>query len=133
MKFFSVFKKALRATCLWYTVISLCLLVVGLIAGNGQSYLDATSFLLLFPFGLAMALAGMLYRSGKLRRWARWLLHYAITLCALLVFVLLPHMNGAVSPVTVLLLCVLLSILYWILFLLIHIFQKRFRKILEED
>ncbi len=133
MKFFTIFKKALRSTCLWYTVISICLLMAGLFAGNGQSPLDVTSFLLLVPFGLAMAVAGMLYRSEKIPRWARWLSHYAITLLAFLTLVLLPHLGGTVSPVTVLLLCVLLSVLYWILFLLVHIFQKRFRKILEED
>ena len=133
MKFFSILKQWLRGTCLWYTVISLCLLVVGLVTGNGQSYLDATSFLLLVPFGFAMSAAGFLYRSKSVARWIRMLSHYAITLAAFLAFVLLPHLNGTVSPVSVLLLCVFLSVLYWLLFGIIHIFQKRFRKILEEN
>lgn len=132
MKFFSILKQWLRGTCLWYTVISLCLLVAGAMAGTGQTALDTTSFLLLFPFGFAMSAAGFLYRSKSVARWIRMLSHYAITLVAFLAFVLLPHLNGTVTPVTVLILCVLLSALYWILFLIIHIFQKRFRKILEE-
>ena len=133
MKFFSILKQLLRGMCRWYTAISLVLLVAGLAAGNGQSYLDATSFLLLFPFGLAMAGAGCLYRTQTVARWLRWLSHYAITLVAFFVFVLLPHLGGTVSPTSVLILCVLLTIVYWFLFLLVHIFQARIRRILEEN
>ena len=78
-----------------------------------------------------MSGAGMLY-SSKLPRWSRILSHYLISVIAFLLFMLLPA--GSVSSgVYVLLMLVLLTVIYWILFALVHIFSARWKRVVEED
>lgn len=133
MKTFSKIKQWLVGGCVWYAIISLVFLMIDLIISerNAAHVVSATSFLLIFPFGLSLSGAGMLYRS-KLPRWSRILSHYLISVIAFLLFMLLPA--GSVSSgVFVLLMLVLLSVIYWILFALVHIFAARWKRVVEED
>lgn len=133
MKLFAKIKQWFVGGCVWYAVISLTLLIIGLAISkaNATHGISSTSFLLIFPFGLSMSGAGMLYR-GKLPRWSRILLHYLISIVSFLVFMILPA-GRTFSSVFVLLMLVLLSIIYWILFALVHIFSMRWKRVLEED
>lgn len=129
---FSKIKKCFINGCVWYTVVSLMFLIINLaFSKNGASSISAKSFFLIFPFGLSMSGAGMLYRS-KLPRWSRILSHYLISIVSFLVFMLLPA-GSASSGVVILLMLVLLSVIYWILFALVHIFQIRWKRVLDED
>ena len=85
----------------------------------------------MFPFGLSMSGAGMIYR-GKLPRWSRILSHYLISIISFLLFMLLPA-GSLSSGVYVLLMLVLLTVIYWILFAIVHIFQVRWKRVMEED
>ena len=133
MKTFSKIKQWFVSGCVWYAVISLIFLIIDIALSNTKAthVISSTSFLLIFPFGLAMSGAGMLYRS-KLPRWSRILSHYVISVVSFLLFMLLPA--GSVSSgVYVLLMLVLLTVIYWILFALVHIFAKRWKRVVEED
>ena len=133
MKTFSKIKEWLVSGCVWYAVISLIFLIIDIALSNTKAthVISSTSFLLIFPFGLAMSGAGMLYRS-KLPRWSRILSHYLISVVSFLLFMLLPA-GSASSGVYVLLMLVLLTVIYWILFALVHIFAKRWKRVVEED
>ena len=133
MKTFTKIKQWLVGGCVWYAIISLIFLIIDLIisSNNATHVVSATSFLLMFPFGLSMSGAGMLY-SSKLPRWSRILLHYVISVVSFLLFMLLPA--GSISSgVYVLLMLVLLTVIYWILFALVHIFAIRWKRVVEED
>ena len=78
-----------------------------------------------------MSWAGMIYKS-KLSRWSRILLHYVISVVSFLLFMLLPA-GSASSGVYVLLMLVLLTVIYWILFALVHIFAARWKRVVEEE
>lgn len=133
MKTFTKIKQWLVGGCVWYAIISLIFLIIDLIisSNNATHVVSATSFLLMFPFGLSMSGAGMLY-SSKLPRWSRILLHYVISVVSFLLFMLLPA--GSISSgVYVLLMLVLLTVIYWILFALVHIFSIRWKRVVEED
>ena len=119
--------------CVWYAIISLIFLIVdfALSYTNATHVISSTSFLLIFPFGLCMSGAGMLYKS-KLPRWSRILLHYIISIVSFLLFMLLPA-GSLSSGVYVLLMLVLLTVIYWILFALVHIFSARWKRVVEED
>lgn len=132
MKALLTLKKWLTGGCVWYAVISLGLLLAEKIVGSDNLAVNANSFLLLFPFGLSVSAGSLLLKNEKIARWIRWLSHYGITVASFILFVLLPT-GVKLSPVTVLLLIVFLSALYWLLFFLVHILQKRFKRILEED
>jgi hypothetical protein len=132
MNVWSLVKRWLVGACVWYAAVSLCFLTVELFAGSDSYAIAAKSFALLFPFGLCMSLAGMLYGSARVPRWGRMLSHYLITVLAFTLFLVLPSQK-VFNPVFVLLLLVLLTVLYWILFALVHIFRGRLKKIMEED
>lgn len=125
-------KKWFVSGCVWYAVISLMFLIINVVfSKNAASGISSKSFLLLFPFGLSMSGAGMLYRS-KLPRWSRILSHYLISIVSFLVFMLLPA-GSSTTGVFVLIWLVLLSAIYWILFALVHIFSMRWKRVWEED
>ena len=133
MKTFSKIKQWLVGGCVWYAIISLIFLIIDIALSNTKAthVISSTSFLLIFPFGLSMSGAGMLYRS-KLPRWSRILSHYVISVVSFLLFMLLPA-GSTSSGVYVLLMLVLLTVIYWILFALVHIFSARWKRVIEED
>ena len=133
MKTFEKIKQWFVGGCVWYAIISLIFLIVdfALSYTNATHVISSTSFLLIFPFGLCMSGAGMLYKS-KLPRWSRILLHYIISIVSFLLFMLLPA-GSLSSAVYVLLMLVLLTVIYWILFALVHIFSVRWKRVVEED
>ena len=133
MKTFSKIKQWFVGGCVWYAIVSLIFLIIDIALSNTSAthVISSTSFLLIFPFGLSMSGAGMLYRS-KLPRWSRILSHYVISVVSFLLFMLLPA-GSASSGVYVLLMLVLLTVIYWILFALVHIFAARWKRVIEED
>ena len=133
MKTFTKIKQWFVGGCVWYAIISLIFLIIDIALSNTNAthVISSTSFLLIFPFGLSMSGAGMLYRS-KLPRWSRILLHYIISVVSFLLFMLLPA-GSTSSGVFVLLMLVLLTVIYWILFAIVHIFAKRWKRVVEED
>lgn len=133
MKTLKKIKQWFTGGCVWYAIISLIFLIIDLVISQKDAthVISSTSFLLIFPFGLAMSGAGMLYKS-KLPRWSRILSHYVISIVSFLLFMLLPA-GSTSSGVYVLLMLVLLSVIYWILFALVHIFAARWKRVVEED
>ena len=132
MKTFQKIKQWFIGGCVWYAVVSIIFLILDLALSKDATHvISSTSFLLIFPFGLSMSGAGMIYK-GKLPRWSRILLHYAISVVSFLFFMLLPA-GSASSGVYVLLMLVLLTVSYWILFALVHIFAARWKRVVEVD
>ncbi len=131
MNTFAKIKQWFVGGCVWYAAISVLLILIDLVTSNAAHAIESLSFLLLLPFGLSMSAAGMIYKS-KLARWARILSHYVITVTAFLLFLLLPA-GSLSSGVYVLLMLVLLTVIYWILFALVHIFSARWKRVVEED
>lgn len=132
MKAFAKIKQWFTGGCVWYAVVSIIFLILDLALSKDATHvISSTSFLLIFPFGLSMSGAGMIYKS-KLPRWSRILLHYTISVVSFLLFMLLPA-GSASTGVYVLLMLVLLTVIYWILFALVHIFATRWKRVVEED
>jgi hypothetical protein len=133
MKKWNILKSWLCGGCVYFTVLALVITLANLMLGGGQSFgIRATSFLLLFPAGLCMSVGGMLLRTQKLPRWSRYLLHYFITVLSIYLFLYLPSGVSA-KPVNLMLMFVLLSVLYWVLFGLIMLIVSRVRKLMEEE
>lgn len=132
MKTFAKIKQWFTGGCVWYAIVSVIFLIIDLALSKDATHvISSTSFLLIFPFGLAMSWAGMIYKS-KLPRWSRILLHYVISVVSFLLFMLLPA-GSASSGVYVLLMLVLLTVIYWILFAIVHIFAARWKRVVEEE
>ena len=133
MKPFQSFQNWLRGGCIWFTVFSVALILLRLIVAgsiDGAS-ISVTSFLLLLPASLCISGAGVLFRSERIPGWIRYLSHFLVTVLSIFFFLWLPS-NTQAKASTVLILLVAFSALYWLLFLLVHLIQKRIRLLLEE-
>ena len=131
MKIWNFIKKIWKSTCVYYTLISVLLLLLGLIDGNNAAATGFnTSAFLFLPFGLCMAFAQELLCTAKLSRLSRYLGHYAITIAAI---VGLLAFNAHFTSTSLILLIVFLSILYWIIFGITVLIRRRIKKLLEED
>lgn len=134
MKLVKFLKKWLADACVYFTMISFIMIFGMLLLNNGEKAgnINAVSFLLFFPFGLCLSAAGMLFSSDKLPSWAKYLLHYVITILSLFVFLWLPA-NTSARASTGLIMLVLISVLYFIFLGLVVWIRSRVRKLMEED
>lgn len=131
MSFFQFVKKWIRNGLLWYAVLSLAILTAGVAVNSGNSILYAKSYLLLLPFGLCMSAADLLFKDTKISRWLCAFLHFAITLVAFLLFIFLPNATNK-QPVKILGAVLIAAIVYWLLFLFVHIFKRSTKKLFED-
>ena len=105
----------LQSTCVWYSGISLLVLVINVILStNEKTYVSPLDFLLFFPFALCMALATLVRRTSKLTAAARVVLHPICVLGGFVLFVFLPSSQ---SPVMLLLAAVIYGITVFVLWL----------------
>ena len=123
MKSNNVIKSWLHGACFWFTVISLIMLLFGMMFSKNADYVATLSFLLFFPCGLCLSAAGLLYRNERIGKGLRRLLHYAITLLSFVLFVWLPSGATATFPF-ILLLLLLLTAIYWLIVLVLHILRS---------
>lgn len=116
----AVLRALVVSGCVWFTVLSLCLLTIQALAataekGTVQSAVEPTRFLLLFPFSLTLAAAGTVRRS-HLPGAARLILHPVLCLSGFLLFCYLPYgLSAKHTPAQVLLFVLTALILYAIL------------------
>ena len=134
MKAWATVKKLLTNTCIYFTLITVMIILLALLTddkSNSSAVLNAASLLFL-PFSLLLAVAGELLRTDKLPRWIRFVSHYVITLLDIYLFLLLPS-SARPGATTMLVLFAGLTVLYWILFGIIALIATRVKKLLEED
>lgn len=124
----NLLKKWLIDGCLWYTAISACSLLINFFTNDmAGTSVNTRSFLLMIPCGLTISVGTQFLRSESLARWARYLLHYAFMLIAIILFLILPA-DSAATPMTNFLIIVLISVIYWIIFFLCVFLAKRLKK-----
>ncbi len=128
---FKTLQTCLLRTCVWYTAVSVLFLFVGILAGAGNFSLSALSFLLMLPMCLCFSVAGMLLKYEKIHSALRRLFHFLIVILSVLLFLILPN-NTVMQPVTVLILICAMTVIYWVAIGVLHLFGKRFRRILED-
>ncbi len=125
------FKKWLSGGCVYFTVIALFLTSLDFLS-DSPGAISSASFLLIFPAALTISGASLLLHSDVFPRWGRILCHYLLTVCAVFVFLyLLP--KETVQPTKAMEMFLVFSIVYWILFLIIHILGGRIRRLMEID
>ena len=127
-------KRWLNGGCIYFTLISLLIILANLAMAGEDSLgrINTPAFLLFFPFGLALSAAELLLRNKKIARWIAYLSHYLITVASIYLFLWMPSGTSA-SPSTPLLIMVLFSVLYWMVFGLVLLIRNRVRKLMEED
>jgi hypothetical protein len=133
MSTWKTIKKWLADGCVYYTLVSIVLILLGMISAASEArWTIPTNFWQILPASLSFALAGNLLSSNKLARWKRILLHYIIYMAAIFVFFFLPS-DARPQPITILLMWVLLTVLYWVIFGLVLLIRSCVRRLMEED
>ena len=115
-------------SCAYFTVISLVLLVLQA-AQSDNRYIEPMRFILIYPFGAAMALGQLLLRAKSIKMAAKTMLHYVITVASFYIFLLSPAGNMT-SPVFLIL---VLSVVYFVVALPIIIVKHIKNKKTEEE
>ncbi len=133
MKKTALVKKWLTDTCVWFTVITLILMIIPLILKRKFDDIpNVKQFLFLLPFAMSFSAAQMLLKAKSLSATAKRGLHYIITLLAFFFFLWLPA-NTVSGATAVLIALFLLSLLYWLIYLIALLTKKRFGSFAEED
>lgn len=130
MKTWQTLKRWLNGGCVYFTVISLFFLLLNL--ATPEKSITPVSFLRIVPAALTISLGGLLLKWQVIPRWARCLAHYALLMLAFFLFLWIP-LNPIASPSTTLIVIVVLSVVYWLIFLLVHLIGARIRRLMEED
>jgi len=133
MKIWNIVKKLFKSTCVYFTLISVFFLFLGWLDGaqSASSSFEASAFYFI-PFGFCMALGQELLCAKSLSRPVRYLGHYAVTMLTILIFLVL----AAEYPfqfTTLILLFVIFSVLYWIVFGIAALILGRVKKLMEEN
>ena len=109
----------LRASCCYYTVFSLVMILVAALAnGSFEVGVYSPKLLLLLPLSAAVASAQAILRIESLSRGVRYFLHPVLCLGAAYLFIILPHQleqasrGGTVSPAQLLLLVLAAAVVY---------------------
>ncbi len=134
MKTWKSFTAWLRGGCVYFTAIALVMLLLNIMLqdSGSQFAISPTSFLLIFPMGLTLSLAELLYKLPSMPRWGGALLHYGLSLFSFLLFLWLP-LNSTASPAATFVLFTALSVLYWIAYFLVHLIRGRIRRLMDEN
>ena len=134
MKSWKLFQKWLVGGCVYFTALSLLIILTNLLMTEGVATkgISPVSFLLFFPCGLCMSAGGMLLRVESIPRWGRYLLHYIICVLAIFLMFYLPVSTHS-NAMTKLLMFITLSVVYGVLFGAVMLVYTRVRKLLAED
>ncbi|MBR2722157.1 MAG: hypothetical protein IKB75_05190 [Clostridia bacterium] len=134
MKTLQGIKKWLADACVYYTATSLAIILLNLLLQNKIDMsvtVRVSSFLLLLPASLCLSAGGLLLANQKLSFPLRAILHYGITLISFLLFLWLPASAGARGSATLIIL-VIVTALYWLIFFSVHLIRGRVMRLWEE-
>ena len=122
-------KKWLIDGCALYTLISVVYLIIGLSIGN--TGISAANFLLILPTALTISIGMQIYQNRKLGKGTRYFLNYVFTVFGVFLFMVIPS-DPSRLPMQNFVGLILLSILFWVLFLLYRLIQTRIEKIIKK-
>ena len=133
MKSLRILRELLVGACVWFTVLAFCLILIRAIVqgSSGNTGISILHFALLFPCALGFSGARMI-RKGAFAEAIRLLLHYLITLFSVFFFLWLPSGNEK-SAARNLAVLGMVTLLYWLAYLIIRLTAARFRNLREED
>lgn len=133
MKSSTVLKKLFTVACVYYAIFSLAFLLINVILAGGADgkVISVLNVLMLFPFAFSLSGAAFLRNSAKMSNVTKRLLHYLIFAAATMLFLWLPS-NRNYSVTNGILVFVLFTLIYWLVYLIYRLTARRIRNIQEE-
>ena len=111
MKYLSAIRSILIRCCVWFTVLTLCLFLIGSAFPEFGNAIAVKTVLVLFAFSFLIACANLILGIPKIPASLRFLLHYAASLLAFYVLFVRIAMQ-ATEARTVLTALILFTIFY---------------------
>ncbi len=126
----SLLRSLLHGTCLWFTGISVFVLIFNLLfPSNSAGYVNALSFLLFLPFGFALTVAGTVRRAPTLPTSAKVILHPLCSLGGFYICFYLPYqLTKKPTAGQVLAILVLAAVVYGVIVGAISLWGRRTRQ-----
>lgn len=134
MRKMQLLKDLLTGTCVRFTVLAVCLMILHLIIGSGgtaENLIRVSNFLLLLPCGACIAAASLLRKSALSPTLCR-LLHFFITWMSGFLFLWLPS-GRAGRAADHLVALVVLAAIYWFCYLIAQLTAARFHRSREKS
>ena len=116
--------------CLYYTLISGTFLLIAFLSESADSAIATSSFLLMIPCGLTVSIGTQILRNLNLSTGFRFFFHYFFTVVGLFVFLVLPA-GDTTTAMTKFMMVLLLSVIYWIIFVIVYFAHKRYKKLMK--
>ena len=133
MKASTVLKRLFTTASVYYSITTITLLIINVILTGGAEgkIIGVWNVLLLYPFALAWSGAEFLRKNQRLNRSVGSLLHYLIVAVAFLLFLWLPS-NSTKSFTGAVLMFFVVTVCYWVIYLISYLTVKRIQDIKEE-
>ncbi len=129
-----LFKKILLSACVYYTVTTFLLIFLfWLISNDITRAMHPVALMLILPFSIFFATANNIFRSERLARWQRVLVHYALTMSGVWFFLFLPNKAEGQSAGGAALLFLVLSLMYLLIMGTVLFFRGRVARISREE
>ena len=113
-------------SCVYYTAATfLILFIYFLISFDLSRGVRATALVAILPFAVFFAAANAIYRHTFLKKGARLLIHYLLTIGGAMLFLYLPNRDAGQGAESFLKLLLVLSLLYGVVMTLILLISAR--------
>ena len=132
MNFWKNFKNWFSISCVCFTLITMFMLLTALLGNQDEKVVNASQVLRTFPCSLCLGAAWCIWRVQKIARYIRILSHYLIHVLAIFLLLYLPVSLSGQAGARLLML-VLLSAIYWIIFGLYALIRSRIRVLTAKD
>ena len=108
-----------------YTVLILSLFYLfGTLSNFSAAYINFPTFLIVFAFGIVIAIAGLLLNLKKLKKWLRILLHYTLLLMTFCVVFIIRGNLSAGGSSTIFSAIIIFTALYFAIFGIVYLIKR---------
>ncbi len=134
MQKISYLKKIGCHACIYYTVTTFLLIFLfWLISDDITRAMHPVALMLILPFSLCFAAANVLFQYSRLAPWLKVVLHYAITMLGIWLFLFLPNKAEGQSGSGAFILYLVLSFIYALIMGVTLYMRGRIKRITREE
>ena len=127
-------KKIWQSACVYYTATTFLLIFLfWLISDDITRAMHPVALMLILPFSICFATANTIFKHAGFAKWGKVLLHYAITMAGVWLFLFLPNKSEGQSASGAFILYMILTLIYAIIMGVVLHLQSRINRVTREE
>ena len=127
-------KRIALGSCIYYTAATFLILFIYFALNKDlDAGIQPLALMAILPFGIAFSTANTVYRHTTLPKWARFLLHYALTVGGAFIFLFLPNKDPQQKASSAMLLYLLFTAIYLIIMITILVISARIHRVQRDE